>query len=105
MDRRRLLTGGRPTSHAPKARDDRALACTIIIQLKPDRIDAALAAVSAHDGIAVVDRSSAGRVTLALSGRASDDVAHTLAAVSDLPGVISAMLAPPTRRQADEVSA
>lgn len=104
LDRRGFVTGGRSTS-ARKARDDQSVACTIIVQFKPDRIGAALAAVSAHEDIAVVDRSASGRVTLALSGRASDDIARTLAAVSDLPGVVSAMLAPPPRWQADEVSA
>jgi nitrate reductase NapAB chaperone NapD len=105
LDRRRFLTGGGPASHARKVQDAEAMVCAIIVQLKPDRIDAALAAVSAHDGIAVTDRDVRGRVTLTLSGRASDDIASTLAAVSDLPGVVSAMLAPSARMQADEVSA
>jgi nitrate reductase NapAB chaperone NapD len=104
LDRRRFLTGDRLASRASKAQDAESVLCAIIIQLNPDRLDAVLTALSAHEGVTVADRSARGRVTLALSGRASADVACTLAAVSDLPGVVSAMLAPPSRTQADEVS-
>jgi nitrate reductase NapAB chaperone NapD len=105
LDRRRFLTGGRPALHAPAGRDAGAAACAVIVQYKPDRSDTVLAAVSAHDGIVIADRSMPGRATLALSGRAGDDIVGTLAILSGLPGVISAMPASPSPIQANEVAA
>jgi nitrate reductase NapAB chaperone NapD len=105
LDRRRFLTGGRPALHAPARRDAGTVVYAVIVQFRPDRSDAVLAAVSADDGITVADRSVPGRVTLALSGRAGDDIVNTLALLSDMPGVVSAMPAPPSRILADEVSA
>lgn len=95
LDRRRFLTGGWPTSHAPKARQGQPVPCTIVVQLRPDRIDATLAAVAAREGVDVVDRNATGRVILALSGAAARDIAVTLAIMSDLPGVLSVMPASP----------
>ena len=68
----------RPALRAPAGRGAGPATCAVNIQYKPERSDTVLAAVSAHDGIVIADRSMPGRATVSLSGRAGDDIVGTL---------------------------
>lgn len=98
FNRRRFLTGGWPGPDAPKAPGLRDISrFAIQIQVRPDRLDAALDAIRASVALDIVARDPAGRVILAGTG-GDASVVDTLAHLTQIAGVVSATL---TRSPAD----
>ena len=59
---------------------------TIVIQVRPERLDTAAHAVGAIDGIVIRSRDPRGRLTVAIDATA---IGPTLSALGDLPDVLS----------------
>src|SRR5215217_1041856 len=62
---------------------------TILVQIRPERFEAAAQAVCAIDGIAIRSRDPRGRLTVAIDVAA---IGPTLSALGDLPDVLSTNL-------------
>jgi nitrate reductase NapAB chaperone NapD len=97
LDRRRFLTGGGPSATRADEVVQRAASCGILVQAHPDRLDQAVAAIKALGRIDLVQHGSPGRLTFALEAADAAGVSLALNAISQLPGVLSATLAAPSR--------
>jgi nitrate reductase NapAB chaperone NapD len=62
---------------------------TILVQVRPERLDSVAHAVGAIDGIVIRSRDPRGRLTVAIDATA---IGPTLSALGDLPDVLSTNL-------------
>lgn len=92
-DRRQFIRGRwiPQTAMAPSPPGTAEIA-SILVQTRPERLDAVAAAIAAIDGAEVFQRDPRGKLVVVIESCGGDPVGETLTRVSLLPDVITATL-------------
>jgi nitrate reductase NapD len=91
LDRRQFING-RWTSVTGAAADPAFEVASILVQTRPERLDAAAAAVAALPGTEIHGRDPKGKLVVVVEADGVGRIGATLATISSMPDVLTAAL-------------
>jgi nitrate reductase NapD len=89
---RRDFLHGRWTNDAPQPPSGTFEVASILVQVRPDRLDEAAVAIEALAGAQVYSRDARGKLVAVVEASGTDRIGTTLNTISLLPGVLTAAL-------------
>ena len=91
VDRRKFMNGGWISQHRDRAADNVEIA-SIIVQTRPERLDAAAAAIETLPGTQIYSRDPKGKLVVVIEAADTGSIGATLNAISSMPHVLTAAL-------------
>ena len=91
MDRRKFMNGGWTSQHRHQSADMVEVA-SILVQTRPERLDAAAAAIETLPGAQIYSRDPKGKLVVVIEAADTGSVGATLNAISSMPHVLTAAL-------------
>jgi periplasmic nitrate reductase NapD len=91
VDRREFLNG-RWAASAEKGAGMAAEIASILVQARPERLDAVARAIEALPGSQIYSRSPQGKLVVVLEAQRAGEIGSTLTAISSMPHVLTAAL-------------
>jgi nitrate reductase NapD len=91
IDRRKFMNGGWIGQDRDQSADTVEIA-SIIVQTRPERLDAAAAAIEALPGAQIYSRDPKGKLVVVIEAADTGSVGATLNAISSMPHVLTAAL-------------
>jgi nitrate reductase NapD len=91
VDRRKFMNGGwvNPANERPEATIEIA---SILVQTRPERLDAAARAIEALPGTQIYSRDPKGKLVVVIEAADTGSIGATLNVISTLPHVLTASL-------------
>ena len=89
---RRAFLNGRWTSGTPEPKSRGCEIASILVQARPERIDAAARAIESLPGVQIHARDPKGKLVAVIEAADTGEIGATLNAVSLLPDVLTAAL-------------
>jgi nitrate reductase NapD len=91
VDRRKFLHGRWPSRSKDKPKEPIEIA-SIVVQVRPERVDAIARAIEALPRLEIYSRSPQGKLVVVIEADNVDDIGAAINAISSIPHVLTAAL-------------